>query len=142
MGLCVTGFHLFWVKYTDGGGTPSMIDFPADWPEPHRPPAVARWIGTRADPVRFGVRTRFLYSGTTVTSRGTLPALRPGGAARHAFSRAGTVPHSEVPATSGLGDSPVDHLWRAIAAFGDDADLVVVVRRSTRTPPSQEAQDR
>lgn len=50
--------------------------------------------------------------------------------------------HSEAPANSGLCDSPVDHLWRAIAAFGDDADLVVEVRRSTRTPPSQEAQDR
>lgn len=54
MGLCVTGLHLFWVKYTDGGGTPSMIDFPADWPEPHRPPAAARWTDTRTEPVRFG----------------------------------------------------------------------------------------
>lgn len=119
-----------------------MIDFPADWPEPHRPPAAARWIGTRADPVRFGARTRFLYSGTTVTSQGTLPGLLPSGTARHAFSRGRTVTHSEVPANSGLCDSPVDHLWRAIAAFGDDADLVVEVRRSTRTPPSEEAQDR
>lgn len=119
-----------------------MTDFPADWPAPHRPPVAARGTGTRTDPVRFGVRTCFLYSGTTVTSQGTLLALQSSGAARHAFSRGGTVTHSEVPATSGLGDSPVDHLWRAIAAFGDDADLVVEVRRSTRTPPSQEAQDR
>lgn len=119
-----------------------MTDFPADWPEPHRPPAAARWTGTRTDPVRFGVRTCFLYSGCTDTSQGTLPALRPSGAARHAFSRRGTVTHSEVPATSGLGDSPVDHYWRAIAAFGDDADLVVEVRRSTSTTPDQEAQGR
>ncbi len=40
-----------------------MSCFPAEWPEPHRPPAAARWAGTGTQPFRFGVRTCFLYSG-------------------------------------------------------------------------------
>lgn len=105
---------------------------PQGWDEKNRPPASSRWTNDRSEPVRFELRTRFLYSGDTTCSGGTMPALVEG-RARHAFGRGGEVTRSDVPTSYKHMNHAAAHLGRAIAAFGDDADLVIEVRRAA--PP-------
>lgn len=92
----------------------------------YRPAAEHRWVDgddIRTDPVRIGVRTEFLYS--TRTDGIALPP----GRTRHAFAQSGRVTSSDVPAPyDSLHDDIRGHLYRAIAAFGDDKDLIIEVR--------------
>lgn len=90
----------------------------------HRPPNQERTHTNRTDPARIKVRTRWFYS----EDRADI-ILQPG-ERRHAFSRSGDVVESDVPTTSTHMDSISDHVHRAVELFGDDADLVIEVRRA------------
>lgn len=97
--------------------------------ESHRPPPEDRWIeGMRTDPVRIDVRTRWLYSDYDPR------VIVPAGRTRHAFSRSGSVTRSDVPSRYEHQQAISDHLHRAIAAFGDDKDLVIEVRLADADP--------
>lgn len=85
----------------------------------HRPPNQERTHTNRTGPARIKVRTRWFYSERTTA-----------GEPRHAFSRSGDVVESDVPAPSKGWDSISDHVNRAIELFGDDADLIIEVRRA------------
>lgn len=99
----------------------------------YRPDPADRWLKDRTEPVRIGLRTEWLYS---KPDRFPACACCPG---RHAFSRGGHVVSSDVPSAYTNQHDVVSHLWRAIAAFGDDADLVIEVRRAeVTTPPDEE----
>lgn len=100
--------------------------------EKFRPDVEHRWIEDRTEPATIAVRTRFLYSDPS--ERTKLPA----GRTRWAFSR-----NAEV-VDGGEWSTPYDHLnslashvHRMAEAFGDDAELVVTVRR--RTPPAPDS---
>lgn len=91
--------------------------------ERYRPPAEERWAdGMREEPVRIHVRTEWLYS--ELDER----AVVPPGRTRHALSRSGRVTTSDVPSPYEHLQGVASHLHRAIAAFGDDKDLIIEVR--------------
>lgn len=95
-----------------------------------RPAAAERLTeGMRTDPVRIEVRTEWLYSepDQSLVAQGRL---------RHAFARSGYVTRSDVPCTASHLQDITSHLHRAIAAFGDDKDLVIEVRLATKDPRS------
>lgn len=99
-----------------------------------RPPSDERWTNDRREPVRIEIRTTFRYSDSP-------PIRQPDGSLRaaHAYSRGGVVTGSDVPSSSKWQQAITDHLWRAIAAFGDDVDLVIEVRRKSSSlwePPA------
>ncbi|GAB3176177.1 hypothetical protein GCM10027059_50660 [Myceligenerans halotolerans] len=96
-------------------------------PANYRPPADERIVRDRIEPVRVMVRTRWLYAHPR-------PGSRPG---RHAFSRSGEVVASDVPSASEHAQSIWDHVYRAVAVFGDDADLVIEVRRAQPPTPAE-----
>lgn len=91
--------------------------------EKYRPPAEERWIdGMRTEPVRIAARTEWLYSEYDPT------VIVPEGRTRHAFSRSAKVTASDVPSPYESMQDLASHLHRAVAAFGDDKDLVIEVR--------------
>lgn len=90
----------------------------------YRPPVEERTHRDRTEPVRIKLRTKWLYS----EERENI-ILRPG-ELRHAFSRGGDVVESDVPSTYSHMQATSDHLHRAIELFGDDADLIIEVRRA------------
>ncbi|MFJ2420683.1 hypothetical protein [Streptomyces brevispora] len=91
--------------------------------EKYRPPAEERWTdGIRTEPVRIAVRTEWLYSEYNPKT------LLPEGRTRHPFSRSGRVTASDVPSDYAHMQDVAAHLYRAVAAFGDDKDLVIEVR--------------
>lgn len=90
----------------------------------HRPPNQERTHTNRTDPARIKVRTRWFYSERTADT------VLQEGEKRHAFSRSGDVVESDVPAPYKGWDSISDHVNRAVELFGDDADLIIEVRRA------------
>lgn len=102
--------------------------FPEGWDGSRAVPEV-RWTNDRVAPVRFAVRTEFRYIGNPHPCGGGAPAVGEDGRARHAFSRGVKVIDSDVPTQYTAHDGPLSHLMRAIECFGDDADLVIEVRR-------------
>lgn len=92
----------------------------------NRPDPSQRFIKDRTAPVRIQVRTEWNYS----TDERYCPCC-PG---PHAFGRSGNVTASDVPSQYEHQQSPADHLERAISAFGDDADLIIEVRRADPQP--------
>ncbi len=96
-----------------------------------RPPAAERLTeGMRTDPVRIEMRTEWLYSEPDQS------LVAQGHPRRHAFARSGHVTRSDVPSTLSHMQDINSHLHRAIAAFGDDKDLVIEVRLATKDPRS------
>lgn len=93
----------------------------------YREPAEDRWGANndRTEPVTIDVRTEWLYSERD-GGRGDACICCP---ARHAFSRGGKVVRSDVPARYSSENDLQAHIHRAIGLFGDDADLVIEVRR-------------
>lgn len=84
-----------------------------------------RWHLPDPGPQTFKVRTEFRYSEYDPQSN------VPEGQTRHAFSRSGSVTDSgTVPSQFSTQQDLSSHLFRAIAQFGDDVDLVVEVRRA------------
>lgn len=83
-----------------------------------------RWIGGRTDPGQITVRTRFLYS------EHHPQAILPAGVTRHAFFRGGDVTSTDWEAPAGDENSIRHNISRAIASFGDDADIVITVARA------------
>lgn len=89
-----------------------------------RPPAEERWIdGMRTEPGVIRLRTRWLYSEHRAPE-----IVVPAGRTTHPFSRGGEVVESDFPSRYAHMQGVTDHLWRAIAAFGDDKDIEIVVR--------------
>lgn len=89
----------------------------------YRPPIGERWTdGMQTDCIRIEVRTKWLYSEYDPK------VLVPEGRTRHAFARGGEVTCSDVPTKYEHVQSLNDHISRAVAAFGDDKDLVIEVR--------------
>ncbi|MGW0920621.1 hypothetical protein ACWD3J_16590 [Streptomyces sp. NPDC002755] len=91
--------------------------------EKYRPPAEERWTdGMRTEPVRIAARTEWLYSEYDPR------AIVPEGRTRHAFSRSAKVTASDAPSPYESMQDLASHLHCAVAAFGDDKDLVIEVR--------------
>ncbi|MFE6939631.1 hypothetical protein [Streptomyces chartreusis] len=91
--------------------------------EKYRPPAEERWTdGMRTEPVRIAARTEWLYREYDPR------VIVPEGRTRHAFSRSAKVTASAVPSPYESMQDLASHLYRAVAAFGDDKDLVIEVR--------------
>jgi len=88
-----------------------------------RPPVEDRTIRDRTEPVRIEIRTRWLYS------KPYPDAVPADGEKRHGFSRSGRVVRSDVPSRYDHQNGVADHVYRAIELFGDDADLIIEVRR-------------
>lgn len=92
--------------------------------EKYRPPVEDRWVdGNRTEPGQIKVRTRFLYS-----ERRPPDILVPEGRTTHPFSRGGRVTDSDWPSRYDHEQAVADHVHRAVASFGDDADVVIEVR--------------
>lgn len=92
----------------------------------YRPPQEERWVdGMRTAPVRIHVRTEWLYGERDPE------VIRRDGRTRWAFSRSGHVTSSDVPSSVPHMQDIASHLERAVAAFGDDKDLIIEVRLST-----------
>lgn len=88
----------------------------------YRPPADQRMTNSTAlPPVEIQIRTGWLYSESDDC------LCCPG---RHAFSRGATVVASPVPSRYDHMNSVNDHVYRAVELFGDDADLIIEVRRA------------
>jgi hypothetical protein len=101
----------------------------------NRPPFEERIHFDRTEPVRIGVKNEWMYSerksavgpdGIEVRS-GDICVCCPD---RHIFSRASFVTSSDVPARGDYEADLASHLYRALARFGDDADLVIEIRRA------------
>ena len=90
----------------------------------YRPPVEQRTHRDRTEPVRIDVRTKWLYSEERPGEPGCICCE-----GRHVFSTGGHVARSDVPAPYSHMDAIADHVHRAIRQFGDDADLVIEVRR-------------
>ncbi|MFE4332466.1 hypothetical protein ACFRQM_24500 [Streptomyces sp. NPDC056831] len=89
----------------------------------YRPPVEERWTDNmRTELVKFAMRTEWLYS------QYNPKAHLPEGHTRHPFSRSSKVTRSDVPSSSEHLQDIASHLHRAVAAFGDDKDLVIEVR--------------
>lgn len=93
-------------------------------PDPkYRPPVEKRWLdGMREHPVRIELRTCWLYSENRPPK-----ILVPAGRSTHPFSRSGDVTRSDVPSAYEHMQSLQSHMHRAVAAFGDDKDLIIEV---------------
>ncbi|MEN4449143.1 MAG: hypothetical protein EKK51_09840 [Mycolicibacterium sp.] len=92
-----------------------------------RPAPEYRWHTDRTAPAVITVRTEFLYSEPLPHT----PTDRP----RHIFCYRSTVTdHSEFAATFADYNDTASTIGRMIRAFGDDADLEVIVRRKTPPP--------
>jgi len=89
-----------------------------------RPPVDERTHRDRTEPVQIKIRTEWHYS---EPSPDTSPYP---GEIRHAYSRAGDIVESPVTSRYEHLNSISDHVYRAIEAFGDDADLIIEVRRA------------
>lgn len=87
----------------------------------YRPPAEERQTSDRTEPVQIEARTEWLYSedDRCLCCEG-----------RHAFSRGAQVTASPVPSNLAQDNYLRDHIYRAIQLFGDDADLIIEVRRA------------
>ena len=95
----------------------------------YRPPVAERWTdGMRTDPVQIEVHTKWLYSEYDPN------VLVPEGRTRHPFSRGGEVTRSDLPTGYEHMQSLNDHINSAVAAFGDDKDLVIKVRLARSVP--------
>lgn len=95
----------------------------------HRPPVEERWTdGMRTEPVRIKMRTEWLYAEYDPD------VIVPEGRTRHAFYRGGLVTDSDVPSPYEHMQDIASHLHRAIAAFGDDKNLVIEVRLAEEEP--------
>jgi len=93
-----------------------------------RPSIENRWHSDRTAPAVITVRTEFLYAEPLPHT----PAARP----RHIFCYRSTVTdHSEFAATYADYNDTASTIGRMIRAFGDDADLEVIVRRKTPHQP-------
>ncbi|MCX5103498.1 hypothetical protein [Streptomyces sp. NBC_00439] len=89
----------------------------------YRPPAEERWTDEmRTEPVQITVRTEWLYSEYNPKT------FLPEGRTRHPFSRSGRGTASDVPSDYETMQDLAAHMHRAVAAFGDDKDLVIEVR--------------
>lgn len=89
----------------------------------YRPPLDERRTdGMRTNPVRIDVRTEWLYSEPDPKE------IVPAGRKRHAFSTSGHVTRTDVPSPYEHMQDIVSNVHRAVAAFGDDKDLVIEVR--------------
>ena len=89
----------------------------------YRPPLDERRTdGMRTNPVRIDVRTEWLYSEPDPK------VIVPAGRKRHAFSTSGHVTRTDVPSPYEHMQDIVSNVHRAVAAFGDDKDLVIEVR--------------
>lgn len=98
----------------------------------YRAPVEERWVdGMREEPARIHVRTEWLYSEPDPR------AVLPEGRTRHAFSRGGHVTSSDVPSPYSHQQSIADHIHRAVAAFGDDKNLVIEVRLADESGDDQ-----
>ena len=94
----------------------------------YRPPVEERWIeGMRQEPAIIEVRTCWLYSEYDPK------VIVPAGRTRHAFSRGGQVVASSIPQPSWSSHTIADYVHDAISAFGDDADLEIIVRRKEQS---------
>lgn len=93
-------------------------------PDPkYRPPVEDRWIeGMRERPVRILLRTLWLYSEDRPPK-----ILVPEGRSTHPFSRGGDVTYSDVPSQYKHMQDISSHVYRAVAAFGDDKDVMIEV---------------
>lgn len=85
----------------------------------YRPAPQDRWIGGRTEPGTIRARTRFLYSPAKPDQ------VLPHGRTRHAFSRGAHVTGSDWPSDAEHAQALIDHVSRAVASFGDDADLEI-----------------
>ncbi|MFC9755172.1 hypothetical protein [Streptomyces sp. NPDC056921] len=98
-------------------------DMPSPDHDKYRLPAEERWTDDmRTEPVQITVRTEWLYSEYNPKT------LLPEGRTRHPFSRSGRVTASDVAGVYAHMQDLAAHLHRAVAAFGDDRDLVIEVR--------------
>lgn len=104
--------------------TPNPAYRERHYKDEYRPPVEERWIeGMRQEPAIIEVHTTWLYSEYDPR------VLVPEGRTRHPFSRGGQVVASTLPEPSWSAHTVADYLHHAISAFGDDADLEIVVRR-------------
>lgn len=89
--------------------------------EENRPPVAGRTYTHRTEPVQIKVKARWLYS----QGQSCLCC-----AGRHAFSRGADIVASPVTSRTPHLNAISDHVYRAIEEFGDDADLIIEVRRA------------
>ncbi len=93
-----------------------------------RPPLAERWIeGMREAPAVIEVHTTWLYSAYDPR------VIVPAGRTRHPFSRGGEVVASSIPEPEWSDHRLIDYVKHAIAAFGDDAHLEIIIRKKETT---------
>lgn len=88
----------------------------------YRPPEEERWTdGMRTDPVRITMRTEWFYSENPRTTPSGEQSYWP-------YSREGNIVSADIPEENLSSRDLYGHMHRAVAAFGDDKDLIVEVR--------------
>lgn len=102
----------------------------SEWPEPRRPPVAERWTRERTEPVQLLVETCWMYSARGAGSPAHSVEGRP--VPHWAFARGAKVLATDVPFWTGQSDmaTVASNVSRAIEKFGDDARLIVEVRRA------------
>ena len=100
----------------------------------YRPPEEERWTdGMRTDPARITMRTEWLYSEN--------PRISPSGEQSYwPYSREGNIVSADI-SKKGLSSRDLyGHVHSAVAAFGDDKDLIVEVRLADADPTDAEVE--
>lgn len=103
---------------------------PEGWESTYRPPVERRWIGGRTEPGTILLRSEWLYSHPDPDRPAMVPESRKV-SGLHPFSRCGSVVRTDWPHwIDGFSTDVAANVWRAIEEFGDDADIVIEVRRA------------